>query len=82
MRFPYILYACLNIYNKLYAEPSRVDIAYCDAFIYEEAIGKMIGTAYTGGIRLAYNTLKLGSADGIFWFNSGTKQIISIFCSN
>ena len=71
MRFPYILYACLNIYNKLYLEPSRKDITYFDAFTYEESIGSMIGTTYVGDIRLAYNTLKLQSVAGIFWFKTG-----------
>ena len=68
MRFPYILYACLSIYNQLYLEPSRKDITYFDAFTYEESVGNMMDTAYVGDIRLSYDTLKLQSATGIFWF--------------
>ena len=71
MSFPYILFACLNIYNKFYTEPSRTDITYHDAFVYEETVANMIGTVYTGDIRMAYDTLELRSAADFFWFKTG-----------
>lgn len=74
MTFSYILYACLNIYNKLYTEPSRTDVVYHDAFVYEEAVANMIGTVYTGDIQMTYDTLGFQSAADLFWFKTGMSH--------
>ena len=71
MHFPYTLFASLYIYNKLYQEPGRTDLAFSDAFIYRQDIDDKIGTSYTGDLFLAYNTLQLRSAKDIFWFKVG-----------
>lgn len=71
MHFPYILFACLDIYNQFHSEPERTDLAFTDAFVYQDAIDDRIGTSYTGDIFLAYNTLQLHSANDIFWFKIG-----------
>ena len=71
MHIPYIFLASLYIYNKFYQEPGRSDLAFSDAFIYQEAINSKIGESYTGDLHLADNTLQLRSASDLFWFKTG-----------
>ena len=77
MRFPYILFAWLHIYNQLFKEPDRSDIAYCDAFVYQETIGNKMEISYTGDILLTYSTLQIQSAEGMFWFKTGKAHTIN-----
>ena len=78
MHIPYVFLACLYIYNQFYKEPGRSDIAFSDAFVYQEAISSKIGESYTGDLCLAHNTMQLQSPSDLFWFKTGPSSKTNI----
>ena len=70
MCIPYVLYACLSIYNKFHSDPQRSDVIYTDSFIYSATLATQISSSYTGNIQISYDTLDISSNTDMFWFQT------------
>lgn len=76
LRIPYLLAACLYIYNQVYRTSTWSKDSYLQVFKFQAEVAKEIRTTFIDDLASAFESLELKSPNEFFWFNIGMLVVL------